>query len=128
MISESFIREALRDCYDPEIPLNLVELGVVESVELSVDPDAPGAGIAGVPERYRLEIGLVPASRSEAAEAQLKAQVRNRMAGFFELSSVSVNVMNQPAWTPARITEAGRKTLKMDQPHFPILNNKVRGL
>ncbi len=42
MLTESQIRDALRDCYDPEVPLNIVDLGLVYRVTLTDDPDAPG--------------------------------------------------------------------------------------
>jgi metal-sulfur cluster biosynthetic enzyme len=128
MVSEETIRDALRDCYDPEIPRNIVELGLVENVMWVEDHEAPGAGIVGVPTRYRVSVAMIPTSRDEVAEAQLVGQVRNRLAGIFELSSIAVEMKNEPVWTPARITAAGRKTLGMDQPQFPILNNKVRAI
>ena len=55
MLSEQDIREALRACYDTHNPygqpVNIVDLGLVEVIELSPDLDAPGAGIPGVPQR-----------------------------------------------------------------------------
>ena len=120
------IGEALRDCYDPEIPLNIVELGMVATIELQHDPNAPGAGIAGVPEKYSVAVTLLTAERDEGLDAQLAAVVRNRLAGLAELSQIVVNRATDGAWTPALITAAGRRRLGLDWPQFPILNNRVR--
>src|ERR1700735_141668 len=51
---EQTIRAALRDCYDPTLPCNIVDLGVIESITLTPDPEAPGATIPGVPQKFRV--------------------------------------------------------------------------
>ncbi len=126
MLTEDQIRDSLRVCYDPEIPLNVVDLGCVHSIRLAADPSAPGAGIPGVPARQSLLLGLIPASDDEGRQAQLLAVVKNRLAGMPELSRVSVTLVHDPVWTPAAITPEGRRLLKLDQPQFAILNNRVR--
>ena len=125
-MTEASIYQALRDCFDPEIPLNIVELGLVAGFQLAPDPDAPGAGIPGLPERFSVVVTLLPSDRDEALDAQLAALVHNRLAGFYELSRIVVRFADGPLWTPAKITTAGRRTLGLDQPVFSILNNRVR--
>jgi len=126
MHTEAHIREALRDCYDPEIPLNILDLGLLQSITLTEDSDAPGAGIPGVPPRFRAAITLIPTTPDESQQAQLAAQIQNRLAGIEALFSTSVQFADTPQWTPARITPDGRRILKLDQPAFPILNNRAR--
>ena len=126
MLTEANILDALRDCYDPELRLNIVDLGMVQSVTLEEDRDAPGAGIAGVPRRFRVTIMLLAADKSEDETQQLAALIQNRLAGFEAVSASSVHFAVEPQWTPALISSAGRRMLKLDQPAFPILNNRVR--
>jgi metal-sulfur cluster biosynthetic enzyme len=126
MLTVETIREALRDCYDPEIPMNIVDLGLVQEIEVESDPDAPGAGIAGVPPRFRVRIQANATSADDAARAQMTAQIANRLAGLPQVSRSHVQIEESPEWTPARITPDGRRILKLDQPAFPILNNRVR--
>lgn len=126
MLYPSDIEEALRACYDPEIPLNIVDLGLIHTLSLTPDPDAPGAGIPGVPEKFSLTLTLTPTTNDEAARAQLYSQLRNCLAGLPELSRISVDLLDLPLWTPAQITSQGRRLLGLDQPQFPILNNRVR--
>ncbi|HEY0263768.1 MAG TPA: DUF59 domain-containing protein [Granulicella sp.] len=114
MLTEDHIRTALRDCFDPAIPCNLVDLGVVESVMVAADPDAPGAGIPGVPQRHRVFVALTPTTLDEAATAQIAAQIANRLAGLEEVERTDVSILHEPAWTPQRITPAGRRTLGLD--------------
>ena len=108
-LSEAGILAALRDCYHPELGDNLVDLGAVESIALAPDPAAPGAGIPGVPHRQRVRIDLVPPpTANEATNAQIAAIVRNRLAAFETVSSTEVVLLDQPRWTPERITSETR--------------------
>jgi metal-sulfur cluster biosynthetic enzyme len=128
MLSEGDILEALRACYDTrnpyERPVNVVDLGLVESIALILDLDAPGAGIAGVPRKQRLFLTLIASSADEDARMQLAAQIVNRLAGVEELSGTAIRFAETPVWTPARITPQGRALLKLDAVHFPIINNR----
>jgi metal-sulfur cluster biosynthetic enzyme len=126
MLTEQSLREALTACFDPQLGLNIVALGLIHSIDLAKDPEAPGAGIPGVPPRQRLTLTLLPASDDEAYRAQLTAIVANRLAGLPEISRSTVQLADQPAWSPARISAEGRRRLNLDQPHFPILNNRLR--
>lgn len=126
MLSEDNLRDALRACFDPQLGLNIVDLGLVHSIDLALDPDAPGAGIPGVPPRQRLSLTLLHASDDEGYQAQLAAVVGNRLAGLPEPSHATIVFSNAPQWSPSFITPEGRRALKLDQPQFTILNNRVR--
>ena len=126
MLEPEDIRQALRDCYDPEFALNVVDLGLIESIELADDQEAPGAGIVGVPVRQRLRVVLAGKATDEAALAMLEAQIVNRLLGLESLSRVSVEFSQDRMWSPARISAAGRRLLGLDQSAFPILNNRPR--
>lgn len=104
-MTDADLLAALRDCYDPLLRRNIVELNLVRSAHLTPDPNAPGAGISGVPTRYSANVRLSASSADEDARAQLKAQVTNRLAGLPYISQVSVTVL---------------------APAFPIINAKVR--
>jgi metal-sulfur cluster biosynthetic enzyme len=114
MLTESDILNALRDCYDPALPCNIVDLGLIRSVYVSPDPDAPGAGIPGVPQKHRIHLELTLTNPTEESAAQLSAQVRNRLAGLEEAGETTVTVVDQPRWTPQQITPEGRRILGLE--------------
>jgi metal-sulfur cluster biosynthetic enzyme len=123
MLTESDILLALRDCYDPVLPCNIVELGLIRSIAITPDLEAPGANIPGVPQKHIVEIKIIPTQTEEAANAQLlaqlQAQIINRLAGIEAISHTTVTLLQEPAWTPQRITPAGRKILGLDgHPHL----------
>jgi metal-sulfur cluster biosynthetic enzyme len=114
MLKESDILKALRDCYDPEIPCNIVDLGLIHSITIQPDHEAPGTGIPGVPQKHIIAITLTPTNPTEAAEAQLTAQITNRLAGLETVSRTNLTILNMPPWTPQNITPTGRKILGLD--------------
>ena len=114
MLTESDILLALRDCYDPEIPCNIVDLGLIQTISLERDPEAPGAGIPGVPQKHLIHIALTLTNPTEAAEAHLRAQITNRLAGLEAVSQTTITILSNPPWTPQSITPAGRRILGLD--------------
>jgi metal-sulfur cluster biosynthetic enzyme len=115
MLTENQILAALLDCYDPTISCNIVDLGLVRSVILSPDPEAPGAGIAGVPQKHRIDIELVLPNPTEETAAQVTAQIQNRLAGLEEVGATTVSFVSSPPWTPSDITLRGRRVLGLDR-------------
>jgi metal-sulfur cluster biosynthetic enzyme len=109
--SEEQVLTALRDVYDPELPVNIVDLGLVYRVDVDVDANAPGAGIAGVPPRYRVDIDVTMTSQGCPAHELIIEKVKNRLAGVREISATQVNLVWEPAWGPQRISDEGRKLL-----------------
>lgn len=114
MLTEDQIRTALRDCYDPVIPCNIIDLGLLQTITIQPDLEAPGTGITGVPQKHRVTVILTPTSTNEAAEAQLITQIANRLAGLEAVSHTDITMLHTPSWTPQNITPTGRKTLGLD--------------
>jgi metal-sulfur cluster biosynthetic enzyme len=118
MLTESDILTALRDCYDPELPCNIIDLGLIRSITIVPDLYAPGIGIPGVPQKHLIHIDLILTHPSEAAEAQLTAQIANRLAGLETVTQTTITILPD-AWLPQSITPAGRRILGLDgNPHL----------
>jgi metal-sulfur cluster biosynthetic enzyme len=114
MLTEADILTALRDCYDPVLPCNIVDLGLIRSIEIAPDSEAPGATIPGVPQKHKIQITLTPTQTDEAQQAQLQAQIVNRLAGLETVSHTTITLLEEPAWTPQNITPKGRNLLGLD--------------
>ena len=114
-LTEPDIRDALRDCYDPAIPCNIVDLGLVRKIHVAADPNAPGTGIAGVPQKCQVTVDLiVTTDAADSAQQHLPAQIANRLAGLETVHHTVVHLLDQPLWTPSLITPAGRRALGLD--------------
>ena len=112
MLTNSDILAALRDCYDPTLPCNIVDLGLIRSIAIAPDLEAPGANIPDVPQKHLIHIALTPTQAGEAP--QLQAQIVNRLAGLEAVSHTSVTLLDHSTWSPLDITPAGRKILGLD--------------
>jgi len=114
MLTEPDILLALRDCYDPTLPCNIVDLGLIRHITVTPDLEAPGTNIPGVPQKHRIAISITPTNPTDEAAAHLEAQIINRLAGLETVSHTTVTLLTSPAWSPASITPAGRRTLGLD--------------
>jgi metal-sulfur cluster biosynthetic enzyme len=95
MSQEDLVYEVLKECYDPEIPLNVVDLGLIYEVR---------AGSDSVDVKMSVTSPACP-SGSVIAE-DIKTKLND--AGF---PNPTVQIVMEPAWGPQRISEAGRKAL-----------------
>jgi FeS assembly SUF system protein len=96
---EKQIVEVLKTVYDPEIPVDIFELGLV--YETNVGDDG--------------KVGIVMTLTSPACPVaeSLPVEVEQKVAAIEGVSSVKVDVTWEPAWTPDMMTEAARLTLGM---------------
>ena len=106
MLNESDILTALRDCYDPEVKLNLVDLGLIYKIATGPDPDSTPAW-----PRQWVKVTMTLTTPQCPASGLIFVQVNNRLAGIKDISKVDVELVWEPKWTPHRISEAGRRTL-----------------
>ena len=96
---EGEIIEALRTVYDPEIPVNLYEMGMIYEIEIGDSAD--------VVIRMTLTSPACPVAES------LPAEVHDRVAQVEGVNGVDVELVWDPPWTPDRMSEAARLQLGM---------------
>lgn len=106
MLSPSDILTALRDCFDPEVKLNLVDLGLIYDVETGPDLDSAPAW-----PRQWVDVTMSLTTPQCPASGLILEQVNNRLASIPQISKVNVKLVWEPKWTPHRISEAGRRQL-----------------
>ncbi len=106
MLSESAILTALRDCFDPELKLNVVDLGLIYDLATGPDPDSTPAW-----PRQWVRISMTLVTADSPASGLIVEQVRNRLAGIPDISRIDVSLVWEPAWSADRISEEGRRLL-----------------
>ncbi len=103
--SEETVWESLRGCYDPEIPVNIVDLGLIYDLRLG-EPDAAGKREVAVKMTLTAQgCGMGPVIANDA---------KDRIETLDAVSSATVDIVWDPPWTPHMISEAGRQKLGLD--------------
>jgi FeS assembly SUF system protein len=98
LITEEQVYETLRECYDPEIPVNIVDLGLVYEVRIKesrVEVDftltAPGCGMA----------------------SSIQEDIRTKILAMDGVEEAEINIVWEPMWTPERMSDDAKMALGM---------------
>ena len=102
-VTEEQVREKLRECYDPELPCNIVDLGLVYGIAVT----APAGQPARVVVRMTLTTPECPLAR------QITGQVQAKLLELPGVGAAAVELVFEPRWDAARVTPAGRQRLRL---------------
>ena len=98
-VIEAQVQDALRTCFDPEIPVNIYELGLVYDIH------ADEAGVVSI--KMTLTSPHCPAAQSIPAEVEAKVK---EIPG---VTAVTIDLVWDPPWDPSRMSEAARLQMGM---------------
>lgn len=101
-LTPDVLREALRDVYDPELPVSIVDLGLV--YDLTVAPADDGEGV-------RARVTMTLTAPGCGMGAYIANEVRARLESLPGVTAAEVELVWDPPWTPARIDPAARARL-----------------
>jgi ring-1,2-phenylacetyl-CoA epoxidase subunit PaaD len=104
MVSSTEVFDVLRTIDDPEMPISIVDLGMVADVR--VEPTVEDGGRAAV------AVDLLPTFVGCFALPYIEAEVRRKISALPDVAAVDVTSRFHPPWTVDRITEAGRAALR----------------
>jgi len=98
MVTKEQVYEALHECFDPEIPVNIVDLGLVYDVEVKDEHvavkmtlTAPGCGMGSM----------------------IANDARQRILLLDDVVEATVDLVWDPPWNPSMISEAAKQKLGM---------------
>lgn len=100
-LKEEVVWDEMRNCYDPEIPHNIVDLGLVYDCLISRLIDGG----------HRVDIVMTLTSPGCGMGEFLAADVKYRILSLPEVKEVNVEITFEPFWTPEMMTEAVRLEL-----------------
>ena len=98
MASKEEIVNIIKMIYDPEIPVNIYDLGLIYTVDAK-------------PEEVLVQMTLTSQGCPSAQE--IPEMVRSRIQSQLNVPSVRVNVVWDPPWHPSMISEEGKKILQI---------------
>jgi len=104
--SEEQVWEAMRNCFDPEIPVNIVDLGLIYDLRIA-EPDNTGKHLVTVKMTLTAQgCGMGPVIANDAKE---------RIEALKDVSAAQVDIIWDPPWTQHMISEAGRQKLVLEK-------------
>ncbi len=90
---EEDVIEVLRECFDPEIPVNIVDLGLI--YEIAIKP-------------ARVDIKMTLTALGCPMAAEVMQDVRDHLLTLPGVEDAGVELVYEPPWTPDRMTEEAR--------------------
>jgi probable FeS assembly SUF system protein SufT len=102
--SEKLVWDQLKTVYDPEIPVNIVDLGLIYSCDIT----------ALEPEGKKIDVKMSMTAPGCGMGNVLKADVETKLSRLPEVKQVNVEVVFDPPWNPGLMSEAAKLQLGFD--------------
>ena len=103
-VDQDALWASLKGCFDPEIPVNIVDLGLIYHLELSPG-ERGGQKVAAKMTLTAQGCGMGPV---------IAADAKSKMESLPGVESAEVEIVWDPVWNPRMISEAGRKQLGLE--------------
>ena len=98
---EKALWEAMKQCYDPEIPCNVVDLGLIYDVKTTTLPST----------RSKVDVKMTLTAMGCGMGPAIAAQVRDRLLEVAGVEEANVQIVWDPPWNQSMITDDGKKRL-----------------
>jgi len=102
--SEQAVWGALKTCFDPEIPVNIVDLGLVYDLLVEKGPEGGHA----------IEVKMTLTAPGCGMGPVIAEDARQKIAGLPSVETARVHIVWDPVWTPQMISAEGRKILGLE--------------
>ena len=96
---ENVIIEVIKTCYDPEIPVDVYQLGLIYGIK--IDDDAS------------VEIEMTLTSPNCPVAETLPLEVEDKVKGIDEVKTAKVNIVFEPPWDMSKMSEEAKLELGM---------------
>ena len=100
MPTQDEIYDVLRTCYDPEIPVNIVDLGLIYEVQVA---------------EQKIDIKMTLTARGCGMGGYIAAEAEQKLLELPDVEEAKVEVVWDPPWEPSMISPEARKTLGMPE-------------
>ncbi|MGD0270361.1 MAG: metal-sulfur cluster assembly factor [Candidatus Sulfotelmatobacter sp.] len=108
-VTEEEVISALKSCYDPEIPVNIVDLGLIYKVNFApVDAETPDQP------KQDVSIDMTLTAQGCPEHVNISAQVKSRLEQLPGIRNAAVNIVWTPPWTPERLSPEAKKQLGIE--------------
>lgn len=102
-ISESLVLDQLKQCYDPEIPVNIVDLGLVYGCDIQETESG----------KYRIDVQMTLTAPGCGMGPAIAADARSKILTLPNVEDAEVSLVWDPPWNQEMISEEGKMKLGM---------------
>ena len=102
--SEKLVWDQLKTVFDPEIPVNIVDLGLVYSCQIA---SAEGGG-------HKIEIKMAMTAPGCGMGDVLRSDIERKLSQLPEVREVHAQIVFDPPWNPGRMSDAAKLQLGLD--------------
>jgi ring-1,2-phenylacetyl-CoA epoxidase subunit PaaD len=99
MVTQKDILDVLRTIDDPEMPISIIDLGIINDVRIDLTDS-------------KVEIDVLPTFVGCPALPAIEDEIRRRLGSLAGVKHIDVHFLFDPPWSADRITSAGRERLK----------------
>ena len=103
--TEELVWEAMKGCFDPEIPVNIVDLGLIYDLNIN-DSDADG--------RHAVNVKMTLTAQGCGMGPVIAEDAKKNIEALGAVSTAQVDIVWDPPWTPHMISDAGRQKLGLE--------------
>lgn len=108
-VEEQMLWDVLRTCYDPEIPANIVDLGLIYHCRIAAEPAGETPAAKGV----RVEVAMTLTAPGCGMGDVLQEDVRRKISDVDGVREVDVSLVFEPPWQADMMSESARLELGM---------------
>jgi probable FeS assembly SUF system protein SufT len=108
--TEQAVWNELRTVFDPEIPVNVADLGLIYSCVIRTLPE----------NALRVEIEMTLTAPGCGMAEVLKTDIERKLSRLPDVKEVSVRVVFDPPWDPSRMSDAAKLQLGLDLDFSPV--------
>jgi len=101
---ESMVWDQLKTCYDPEIPVNIVDLGLVYGMEIKDQADGT----------KKVDVKMTLTAQGCGMGASIAFDAKAKLMTLPGVSEADVDLVWDPPWNPQMISPEGRERLGLD--------------
>jgi metal-sulfur cluster biosynthetic enzyme len=113
-VNQIEVLEALREVYDPEIPVNIVDLGLVYDVVIKPAMQVASELAPPVSDLEDVEVKMTLTSPGCPSHVSIGAAVKSTVERLPGVQSANVEFIWEPQWGPERISPEGREKLGIE--------------
>ena len=109
------IIDILKQCYDPEIPIDLWNLGLIYDIDMTTTEN----------DKNDVKITMSLTTPGCTMGQHMADDIKNKVKALEKINNIEVTVTFDPPWTPEMMTEYAREKLGYDPVKTKSINQKI---